>query len=124
MIECVCKDKRGNPCFKIEFDDIEDNCVSGIVYRVESWSDYKSPCSRRTYLTFTIKYDGCSDINFGESLDGGYLHFCGVDEWKKHIELMAILYKRASLLINDMDNEEKFPELYDELIGDIDANTG
>jgi hypothetical protein len=41
------------------------------------------------YLTGSIKWDGCSDIEFG------YHHWCGPGYWQTHIELLGHLWRTA-----------------------------
>lgn len=46
----------------------------------------------KPYLKCTVKWDSCSHFWFG---DEGYLHLCGVHNYKKHQQLMEEIYKTA-----------------------------
>lgn len=62
--------------------------VEEIISRLEDGSIYET----EDYLECTIKWDSCSHFDFG---DKGYIHICGYDSYKKHIQLMEWLYKKA-----------------------------
>jgi hypothetical protein len=57
----------------------------------------------KSYLICSIKFDGCSDFLFA---DGGYLHMCGVRDYKKHIRLIEELHKLAGTFLNGPMFEE------------------
>jgi len=42
-----------------------------------------------SYLDGSIKWDGCSDLDFG------YHHWCGPHDFRRHFALLEHLYKRA-----------------------------
>lgn len=55
------------------------------------------------YLTGSIKWDGCSDIDFG------YHHWCGPTYFLKHFALLERLYKRAQQLMTSGGYEAPWP---------------
>jgi len=54
------------------------------------------------YLKGTIKWDGCSHINFG---DEGYIHLCGKYWFDKHIEVMKAVWNICTKDWNDLSRE-------------------
>jgi len=45
------------------------------------------------YLAGFIKWDGCSEFDFGHP------HWCGPDDYRKHFRLLETLYRRAQELM-------------------------
>ncbi len=65
---------------------------------VTAWDADGDPAEHEAYLHCVIKWDSCAHIRFGEP-DGngrdGYLHLCGVEDFKRHALLMEALYRLA-----------------------------
>lgn len=72
------------------------------VYEVVSWEadDSNTPCDTELYIKGTIKWDGCSHLNFG---DEGYLHLCGKSYFVKHCKVITALYELAEKTIKQYD---------------------
>jgi hypothetical protein len=79
--------------------------MTGIVKDVGGW-DTKSntPVMLDDYMSFYIKWDGCSHVWFGEPEDpddphdsprDGYLHLCGKHCWQDHIRVLNHLWDLA-----------------------------
>jgi hypothetical protein len=49
------------------------------------------------YLTGYIKWDGCSEFDFGRP------HWCGPDDYKKHFAILEAIYKRAQALMGSVE---------------------
>jgi len=96
-------DEQNYPIFKIEVEqhDYKDVSFKARVYEITAWSadDKKEPLDPELYLSCYIKWDSCSHFYFGEEDEAnnpsGYLHICGVEYYKQHIQLLEHLYKRA-----------------------------
>lgn len=56
------------------------------------------PSEAQHYLKGYIKWDGCSELQFGSD-DYPSLHFCGPTHFRKHFALLKHLYLRASELM-------------------------
>ena len=49
-----------------------------------------------TYLTASLKWDGCCHFHFGGEGNGaGYIHLCGRGTFTKHVLLMDHIWRRA-----------------------------
>jgi hypothetical protein len=55
--------------------------------------------SDELYLRGYVRWDGCSEIRFGD------YHWCGWKDWRKHMELLSHLYLRAFELMGVEPNE-------------------
>lgn len=101
-IDILLSDEK--PQFILTIERISSAQVSGSIESVGGWSgapDYVTPCDLELYLTFVIRWDGCSHITFGErdtatGQQDGYLHLCGEGCWEDHAALMGWLFKWAS----------------------------
>lgn len=82
-------------------DGATDYWFGAVVDEVTTWGEDGSPIEFEPYLHCTIKWDSCSHFRFGEPASGprgnrdGYLHLCGADDFRRHVELMAELYRLA-----------------------------
>lgn len=96
-------DKNNYPAFKILIEQTEykDTSFNAEVYSVNGWEadGSKTPVDLELYLSCYIKWDSCSHFNFGEeNKEGnsdGYLHICGAEYYKQHVDLMNYLYHLA-----------------------------
>ena len=59
------------------------------------------------YASGHIKWDGCSEVSFGE----GSAHLCGHGCWQAHVDLMAYLWRRAGELMKAHALEGEFTQL-------------
>lgn len=87
---------EGLPIFRITYDDEAYRAVfTARVEEVTSWdTKSKEAVDLEPYIpSLMIKWDSCSHFNFGT--ENGYLHLCGVKDFKKHVMLMEWLYKAA-----------------------------
>lgn len=48
------------------------------------------------YVKGSVKWDGCSHLNFG---DEGYLHLCGRADFDKLTEALPVIYERCGALM-------------------------
>lgn len=53
----------------------------------------QNPLEAERYASGSIKWDGCSEVTFAESL-----HLCGRSCWQAHIAVVAYLWRRAGEL--------------------------
>lgn len=84
----------GWPSFLVKVDSRDEASITGTVEEVNSWApDDGKPHETDLYLSFMIKWDGCSHINFGK--ENGYLHLCGEHFWSLHCKLMTWLFAWA-----------------------------
>jgi hypothetical protein len=67
--------------------DIADSPISGGNYNTPDLDEAE------VYMQGHIKWDGCSDVDFGSH------HWCGPDFWAKHILLMQHLFSQAFVLM-------------------------
>jgi hypothetical protein len=69
------------------------------VDEVISWEMDGTPAEFEPYLSCVIKWDSCSHFHFGGLADhgqrDGYLHLCGVQDFRKHVTLLRELYALA-----------------------------
>lgn len=78
--------------------------ISGSIDEIVSWqSDSYTPAQFEPYMDFSMKWDGCCHVHFGDKDESGnhdgYLHLCGAGDWDKHIRLMRELYIWAEAII-------------------------
>ena len=100
----------------IVFKPLEQECYSldFTVYSVEGWTGDENdetftetdPDLYELLFTATVKWDGCSHVNFG---DDGYLHLCGGPFWKRlPVVVRAAWNLVAELVSTDRVTFEKF----------------
>lgn len=102
-------DVDGLPLFLLNVLKLEDHAADIEVLEVDGWTEAKAPEETRLYLRATIKWDGCSHVEFGEIENGkptGYLHLCGAFYWKRHCEIMQWAFMQTAMLVKDMDQNE------------------
>ncbi len=103
-------DPDGFPQFIATIEKSESHYVEFSVREVQGFENGDkdkpifdvSEVGPEVYLRATIKWDGCSHVNFGE---GGYLHICGAEAWKHHCRLMEWLYKSACEMLPQLADE-------------------
>jgi len=96
-------DVHGRPGFRVTIDDpgeFRDTSFTAKVDAVVAWDEDGGAHEHEPYLECMIKWDSCSHIHFGEPEGNpggrnGYLHFCGVDDFKNHALLLEALYRMA-----------------------------
>lgn len=103
-------DARGRSGFRVTIDDpgeFRETSFTASVDAVTGWTEGGiAVAEHEPYLHCMIKWDSCSHFHFGEPKpptgkpgeDGyrdGYLHFCGVDDFKNHALLLEALYRIA-----------------------------
>jgi hypothetical protein len=105
ILEVLCVDHRIYPNFLIRYLSEKNKTYCDFeVYEVSSWGIDNAPSDIELYLKGTIKWDGCSHINFGDNK--GYIHICGQHFWEAHVKMMEILYKTVSAKIENFDSCE------------------
>ena len=87
--------------FFIDMTSMTPHVMSFVVYEVGSWDEKNEPIDVEMYLEGDIKWDGCSNVQFQE----GYIHLCGVTNWKRHAEMMLAVIDYASKNIEKWDAE-------------------
>lgn len=103
------KDSMGYPIFRMTITEQTSSRVDFDVVAITSWEDDqgKEPIDFEPYLKGCIKWDACSHVWFGDK--DGYLHLCGLNEWKKHIAVMEWIYKTISEKMGkDFDKSERW----------------
>lgn len=97
----------GDKQFKIVTTEKSKATVDFMVYEVISWKD-NEPYEEEPYLRAYMKWDNCNHFWFG---DDGYMHICGGEAMRQHLELMEFLYKYA---FDEMDivMEENLPNKF------------
>jgi hypothetical protein len=86
--------EEGQPGF-----NIAGNAVSGVDFTLDT-------LTAEAYLKGSIKWDGCSDVNFG------YHHWCGPEFWAKHVLLLQYIFTKAFLRMRrDAEDDNNHWEL-------------
>lgn len=87
------KDSDGRDQFRVAYTGCE-SFVRFQVDEVSGWDgDTWEPADFERYLSGSVKWDSCSHFNFGDT--DGYLHLCGVRDFRNHVALMEFLYRLA-----------------------------
>jgi len=75
------------------------------VYQINSWYMDNTPNNGdlEEFIRGTIKWDGCSHINFGD--ENGYLHLCGLNYFKDVSKVLKAVWKKASETIDTFVDE-------------------
>lgn len=99
------KNVHGLPGFRVTIDDpgqYRETSFTATVDQVTSWEvSGDEPSDHEPYLSCMIKWDSCSHFHFGEPRTDpregrdGYLHLCGVDDFKNHAIILEALYRMA-----------------------------
>jgi hypothetical protein len=104
-------DPDGFPQFRATVEELASHWVEFSVREIVGYEegdkakplfDHPDSGPGEIYLSATIKWDGCSHVNFGEE---GYLHLCGAESWQRHCRLMEWLYKSAIELLPQLGDE-------------------
>ena len=90
--------------FEITYD-IQDNYVDFEVNFIISRDMDDVILEKEKYIRGTIKWDGCSHVNFGDKGDDGYLHLCGKQYWVLHNKLMEHIYDVATKNMKNYDKD-------------------
>lgn len=111
-------DGNGYPIFSVTVldDEYKDTHCEFLVDKVTGWAGDGSKKPEQgcieEYLALDVKWDGCSHYSVGEKVehandedymyDGrdGYLHLCGAQDFKNHVELLKTLYNKAYEYMN------------------------
>lgn len=72
-----------------------------VIYEVQEWDD-DTPIKAEIYLSGRIKWDGCSNLEFG---DGGAIHLCGKYWFEKHKRVMDAIWNLCSKKIIGWDED-------------------
>lgn len=99
-------DPDGFPQFVATVVESDRYSVEFSVKEVEGFEDGdkdKPIIPDEIYLRATIKWDGCSHVNFGTD---GYVHICGARAWQRHCRLMEWLYRLAPNYVEAFDKDE------------------
>ncbi len=97
--EILIKTEDGMPQFTIEYN-AHENYIEFTVNEVVSWYEENVICEEELYLNGSIKWDGCSNINFEDGL-----HLCGKYYWDMHCKMMNELWIFATDKIEHFDKE-------------------
>lgn len=112
QLSVLSTDDNELPHFCIKIIGIPEYNMNFEVYEVTNWNHDNSPGDVELYLTGSIKWDGCSDIYFGDNSDPdnnpGYIHFCGRDSFIRHNRMMLNLIELAE---NTIPNFNKYIQL-------------
>ena len=98
------KDEKGYVRFYLEINALESHYADVSVFEVTSWNcdDEHSYNESELRLKATIKWDGCSHVNFEDS---GYLHLCGKSYWVEHGKMMLALYETIASKITGYNKD-------------------
>lgn len=120
ITDTFLNDHRGMPIFRVQAKQTEafkDTSVGFAVYEIMSWSEnpktkeYDVPSEEELYLKAEIMWDSHCHVWFGEETSGGvqnaYLHLCGGDSWRKHVQLMEHIYNLAFQYMNRKPEERE-----------------
>lgn len=117
---------NGYPVFEVTVLQFEGGKYSdtSCEYKVKQISAWEADESKKPieedmedYLSMTVKWDGCSHLYFGDEVEDGvynsYHHFCGAEDYKKHVRLLHELYNKAYLYMGrkPYDKSEEWNEL-------------
>lgn len=89
----------GRPEFRVSYKVHSTVIFEAEVHEVCGWTEEDGELKAdelQPYLTAVIKWDSCSHLTIAQN---GYLHLCGVADFKKHIALLRWLYQRAFLVM-------------------------
>ena len=103
-------ENRNEAIFLMKITDESEYYFSFEIYEVQGWEEevpgsgeFTIPFDLELYLAGSIKWDGCSNVWFGE--EDGYLHLCGKHCFDNHIKLLQELWEFASKRIEKFDYE-------------------
>jgi hypothetical protein len=100
-------DDRNRPIWEIDITtnmEYKDTSFKATVREIISWgkdknNKYLEPVDYNDYLDCSINWEAYSHFYFGELDAAGnrdsYLHICGTDSFKKHQEIIKILFDLA-----------------------------
>lgn len=89
--------------FLIKFEEQNfEGSASFDVYEVTSWKENNEVCDTELYLDGFIKWDGCSEISFGNGLP---IHFCGKKHFERHKMVLDAIWDICSKKIKYWNNE-------------------
>jgi hypothetical protein len=103
--ECLEADDKGLACYLIKKSKGDDCWIDIEVSEIYGWVDdgtgeYVVPCRIEGLFTATVKWDGCSHVNFG---DDGYLHLCGRIYWEALARILPKAFAWAKARIPHYD---------------------
>lgn len=89
--------------FIIEYDGIRHETQIGFtVHEVVSWNPKtKEPVDFIPYVNGSIKWDGCSTVNFSD-----HLHLCGKRAFEKHKQVMDVIWNVCTSKIECFNAKE------------------
>jgi hypothetical protein len=59
------------------------------------------PMEAERYIDGHVKWDGCSNINFGDESSDGYMHFCGREGIEQMSKVLLRVFARCGELLGD-----------------------
>jgi hypothetical protein len=86
--------------FLIEIGEDVEYSMQFKVFEVTSRNLDDSPYGMEEYLTGSVKWDGCSNFNFG---DEGYIHLCGKSGIITHNFIVSKVFELAESTITNFD---------------------
>lgn len=112
-MEAFYEDILGDFGFRVVWTRTHDHSVDVDVYEIVARDEMNRPmfgdlCDDadqppKTYVSGFLKWDACCHFYFGEADNSGYIHICGPENFKKHIELFQYLLKRAPEILPAAD---------------------
>lgn len=85
----------GYPTFRIAFEKLESR-VEINAEEITAWYSKDEPCEWQQACNMTIKWDGDSHCNMGDS--DGYMYFGGADDLARHCNCFQVMYAMGEWL--------------------------
>lgn len=94
---------HGNVRYAGKITEKSDTHITVNVYEINYWDTDNSYDINDGELAgdITIKWDGCSHVNFGDK--DGYMHLCGKLHWIEYTTMLITLYEWAVKYIKCYD---------------------
>jgi hypothetical protein len=94
---------NASPVILIEAEVKSDVVMNFTTYIVTEWDNDDNPTEKEQYIKGSIKWDGCSHINFGD--EDGYMHLCGNFYFQLLKKTLDALWDRAEKTIPSWDKK-------------------
>lgn len=94
----------GYAYYLIEFGEDSEASAKFAVHKVTAWTMDKKVAETELFLRGWIKWDGCSEITFGQDGDG-LIHFCGKSSYDDLGNVMREVWEMCSKKISVWNEE-------------------
>jgi hypothetical protein len=109
------EDILGDFGFRVVWTSDGGVCADVVVYEIVGRDENNLPMlgdicdgihdEPEPYLRGFLKWDACCHFYFGEADNQGYIHICGPENFRKHIDLFEYLLKRGREIVPGADEK-------------------